>query len=93
MVDNVFVPASHTYSLAASPQAPGPLYHPRLLFTVAWAPTVANALGMARGAIDTFIELASQAHSTSSTTLRIRSVERSWTTSTISIKTALERQP
>jgi alkylation response protein AidB-like acyl-CoA dehydrogenase len=69
VVDNVFVPASHTYSLAASPQAPGPLYHPRLLFTVAWAPTVANALGMARGAIDTFIALASQAHSTSSTTL------------------------
>lgn len=69
VVDNVFVPAAHTFSLTAPPQAPGPLYHPRLLFAVAWTPTVANALGIARGAIDTFMGLAAQAHSTSSTTL------------------------
>jgi alkylation response protein AidB-like acyl-CoA dehydrogenase len=40
-----------------------------LLFVATWTATVANALGIARGAIDTFIELANRAHSTSSTTL------------------------
>jgi len=69
VVEDVFVPAAHTFALAEPPPVSSPLYHPRMLFVVAWTPTVANALGMARGAIDTFIALASQAHSTSSTTL------------------------
>lgn len=69
VVEDIFVPEAHTFSLAQPPATAGPLYHPRLLFVVAWTPTVANALGMARGAIDTFIALATQAHSTSSTTL------------------------
>jgi alkylation response protein AidB-like acyl-CoA dehydrogenase len=69
IVDDVFVPASHTFSFAEPPQAPGPLYHPRLLFVVTWTATVANALGIARGAIDAFIELATHARSTSSPTL------------------------
>jgi indole-3-acetate monooxygenase len=69
IVDDVFVPALHSFSLAEPPQAPGPLYHPRLLFVVLWAGTVANALGIARGAMDAFIVLATQAGSTSSPTL------------------------
>src|SRR5919109_1382031 len=69
IVDDVFVPAAHSLSLLEPPQAPGPLYHPRLLFVVLWTGTVANALGMARGAMDAFIELATQAHSTMSPTL------------------------
>jgi alkylation response protein AidB-like acyl-CoA dehydrogenase len=69
IVDEVFVPASHSFSLADPPRAPGPLYHPRLLFMVLWTGTVANALGMARGAMDAFIALASQARSTSAPTL------------------------
>ena len=69
IVDDVFVPASHSFSLLEPPQAPGPLYHPRLLFVVLWTGTVANALGIARGAMDAFIELATQARSTSSPTL------------------------
>jgi alkylation response protein AidB-like acyl-CoA dehydrogenase len=69
IVDEVFVPASHSFSLSEPPQAPGPLYHPRLLFVVLWTGTVANALGMARGAMDAFIALATQARSTSSPTL------------------------
>jgi alkylation response protein AidB-like acyl-CoA dehydrogenase len=69
IVDDVFVPASHTFSFAEPPQAVGPLYHPRLLFVVTWTATVANALGIARGAIDAFIELATHARSTSSPTL------------------------
>src|SRR5713101_1438415 len=69
IVDDVFVPASHSLSLLEPPQAPGPLYRPRLLFVVLWTGTVANALGIARGAMDAFIELATQARSTSSPTL------------------------
>jgi len=55
--------------LAEPPQAPGLLYHPRLLFVVLWTGTVANSLGIARGAMDAFIALATQAHSTMSPTL------------------------
>jgi indole-3-acetate monooxygenase len=69
IVDDVFVPAPHSFSLTEPPQAPGPLYHPRLLFVVLWTGTVANALGMARGAMDAFIALATQARSTMSPTL------------------------
>lgn len=69
IVDEVFVPASHSFSLADPPQAPGLLYHPRLLFVVLWTGTVANALGMARGAMDAFIALATQARSTSAPAL------------------------
>jgi alkylation response protein AidB-like acyl-CoA dehydrogenase len=69
IVDDVFVPAPHSFSLTEPPQAPGPLYHPRLLFVVLWTGTVANALGIARGAMDAFIALASQARSTMSPTL------------------------
>ena len=69
IVDDVLVPAAHSFSLTEPPQAPGPLYHPRLLFVVLWTGTVANSLGIARGAMDAFIELASQAHSTMSPTL------------------------
>ena len=69
IVDDVFVPAPHSFSLTEPPQAPGPLYHPRLLFVVLWTGTVANSLGIARGAMDAFIALATQARSTMSPTL------------------------
>jgi alkylation response protein AidB-like acyl-CoA dehydrogenase len=69
IVDNVFVPAPHSFSLVEPPQASGLLYHPRLLFVVLWTATVANALGIARGAMDAFIALATQARSSSSPTL------------------------
>lgn len=69
VVDDVFVPAAHSLSLAEPPQETGLLYHPRLMLINAWVPTVANALGIARGAIDAFIDLATQRGSTMSTTL------------------------
>jgi alkylation response protein AidB-like acyl-CoA dehydrogenase len=69
VVDDVFVPASHTLSLADPPHESGALYHPRLMLINAWVPTVGNALGIARGAIDAFVELATHRGSTSSTTL------------------------
>jgi alkylation response protein AidB-like acyl-CoA dehydrogenase len=69
IVDNVFVPTPHTFSFTEPPGEVGPLYHPRLLLVVAWTDTVGNALGMARGAIDAFIELATYHGSTSAPTL------------------------
>ena len=70
IVDDVFVPATHSCSpLTEPPQASGLLYHPRLLFVVLWTGTVANALGIARGAMDAFITLATQVGSSMSPTL------------------------
>jgi alkylation response protein AidB-like acyl-CoA dehydrogenase len=68
-VDIVFVPASHTVSFAAPPYTNGPLYSSRLLFVIAWTSPAANAMGIARGAIDAFIALATHQGSTSSATL------------------------
>jgi alkylation response protein AidB-like acyl-CoA dehydrogenase len=69
VVEDVFVPAAHSLSLAEAPQEAGLLYHPRLMMINAWVPTAGNALGIARGAIDTFIDLATHHGSTMSTTL------------------------
>lgn len=68
-VHDVFVPASHTSSLADVPHENGPLYMPRLFLTWVWTATVANALGIARGAMNAFVEMASAKASTSSPTL------------------------
>ncbi|MCI0878969.1 MAG: acyl-CoA dehydrogenase family protein [Chloroflexi bacterium] len=73
VVDDVFVPMERTFSLSEPPQEAGPLYHPRLSLVAIWAVTAANLLGMARGAMDCFVELATKAGSTmSSTRLRDR---------------------
>ena len=72
-VEDWFVPEEHTFSLTDPPVEKGPLYHPRLVMVAVWTPYVANLLGMARGAMDAFIELAAEAGSTHSTaTLRER---------------------
>jgi indole-3-acetate monooxygenase len=68
IIDEVFVPTAHTFSLGARPQESGPLYHPQLLLVTLWTSTVANALGIARGAMDSFIELATCTSSTGSLT-------------------------
>src|SRR5439155_8152980 len=59
---------AHTFSLGARPQESGPLYHPQLLLVTLWTSTVANALGIARGAMESFIELATCTSSTGSPT-------------------------
>ena len=69
VVENVFVPEERTWELFGPSQEASPLYNPRLFFVMGWTPVVANALGMARGAMDAFVELATQAGTTSSTTL------------------------
>lgn len=68
-VHDVFVPAAHSYSLADPPRETGTLYHPRMLLISLWTGTAANALGIARGAIDAFISLAADVSSTMSTAL------------------------
>ncbi|HEY1933214.1 MAG TPA: acyl-CoA dehydrogenase family protein [Acetobacteraceae bacterium] len=69
VVDDMFVPAAHSFSLAEPSREAGPLYHPRMVMVVLWTTTAANALGIARGAIDAFVDLAGRASSTMSTAL------------------------
>jgi alkylation response protein AidB-like acyl-CoA dehydrogenase len=72
VVDGVFVPTAHDVSRSKPPQASGKLfsvYNERLGQGATWSNTAANALGIARGAIDTFIDLATSTGSTMSTTL------------------------
>ena len=69
VVDDVFVPMERTFSLSEPPQEAGPLYHPRLALVAPFLGASANLLGMARGAMDCFVELATQSGSTMSTTL------------------------
>jgi indole-3-acetate monooxygenase len=68
-VSDVFVPATYTSSLADPQQQPGPLYIPRLFLTWVWTATVANAFGIARGAMNAFVAMAASKASTSSTAL------------------------
>jgi alkylation response protein AidB-like acyl-CoA dehydrogenase len=69
VVDDVFIPAEHAFSLSEPARQEGLLYHPRLLMIAAWSLNVGNALGIARGAMDSFISLATDRGSTSSATL------------------------
>jgi alkylation response protein AidB-like acyl-CoA dehydrogenase len=66
---DVFVPESHSCALGAPPREKGLLYEPRLNLSWLWVATVGNAIGIARGALDAFAELASTKSSTMSTTL------------------------
>jgi indole-3-acetate monooxygenase len=68
-VEDVFVPSNRTTSAMETPFAQGPLYQPRMALTVLWATTAATALGIARGAIDCLIDMASTEASTQSATL------------------------
>jgi indole-3-acetate monooxygenase len=66
VVDDVFVPASNTGSLAEPPMQTGNLYRLRAWFPVALSLFSANALGIARGAVDSLVEIANQRASTRS---------------------------
>jgi alkylation response protein AidB-like acyl-CoA dehydrogenase len=68
VVDDVFVPQAHTFSLLDAVSQTSPLYHPRMMLVSSGATTSATALGLARGAIDTFCHLAADTASTMSTT-------------------------
>lgn len=77
-VSDFFVPDEHSFSVAEPPREQGPLYHPRMFLTGAFALNAGNALGMARGAMDAFVEMANQMASTNTAAmLRDRPVVQS----------------
>ena len=67
---NVFVPTRHTYTRGDPACHPGPLYNSSQTSTLlSWTLSAANALGMARGSMNAFLELATGSGSTDSKTL------------------------
>jgi alkylation response protein AidB-like acyl-CoA dehydrogenase len=69
ILEEVFVAAEQTVSVFEPPPCPNPLYTPRLFVVTLWTPFAGNALGMARGAVDAFIDLATRVGSASAPTL------------------------
>ena len=69
VVDDQFVAKEHSFSWYDEPCDPAPLFNRRFVMVAIWALNVATSLGMARGAIDAFVDLASSTGSTSSPTL------------------------
>ena len=66
----VFVPEDHTYTRGAPAHYDGPLYTPpQSAIVLGWTLSAANTLGMARGAMNTFVDLATDSGSTDSPTL------------------------
>ncbi len=68
-VKDVLVPERLSALSDGAPYETGPLYNRRMWNVTLWTPTAANALGIARGAIDCLIEIASTQASTLSTSL------------------------
>lgn len=64
---NVFVPAHHSYQRGDPSHHPGPLYNPsQTSILISWTLAAANALGMARGAMNAFHDLATGSGTTNS---------------------------
>ncbi len=57
VVDDVFVPAGRCFALLDQPNEPGPLFNPRAFWVFIMAPDAACLMGIARGAMDTFVDL------------------------------------
>ena len=67
---DVFVPFDHTYTRGAPAHYEGALYTPaQSAIVFGWTLSAANTLGMARGAMNTFVDLATDSGSTDSPTL------------------------
>ncbi len=69
LIEEAFVPSERTFLLYDPPTLEGPHYDPRTVTVISWTLTAANALGMARGAMDTFVRLATESGSTAAPTL------------------------
>ncbi len=69
IVDDVVVPEAFSVLSDDKPREMGPLYHPRAWFVHLWTPSAANALGIARGAIDNLRMIAATEASTLSPSL------------------------
>jgi alkylation response protein AidB-like acyl-CoA dehydrogenase len=64
---NVFVPAHHSYRRGDPSYHPGPLYNPaQTAILISWTLAAGNALGMARGAMNAFHDLATGSGTTNS---------------------------
>jgi indole-3-acetate monooxygenase len=63
-VDDVFVPAARSCLSDDPPCETGPLFNQRAWYVHVWTPSAANALGIARGAIDSLAEIAATEAST-----------------------------
>jgi indole-3-acetate monooxygenase len=68
-VEDAFVPAERSCPSDAPPAETGPLFNRRAWYVTVWTPSAANALGIARGAIDSLAELAASEASTLSAQL------------------------
>ena len=68
-VDDVIVPPERSVLSDDPPCETGPLYNRRTWYVHLWTPSAANALGIARGAIDALAEIAATEASTMSTNL------------------------
>jgi indole-3-acetate monooxygenase len=68
-VDDVFVPAARSCLSDDAPKETGPLYNRRAWYVNLWTPSAGNALGIARGAIDSLAEIAATEASTMSANL------------------------
>ena len=68
-IEDVFVPEARSCLSDAPPSQTGPLFNRRAWYVHLWTPSAANALGIARGAIDSLKELATSEASTLSTSL------------------------
>jgi alkylation response protein AidB-like acyl-CoA dehydrogenase len=66
MVDDVFVPARRSCLPDDTPAETGPLYNRRAWYATVWTPSAANALGIARGAIESLADIAATEASTMS---------------------------
>ncbi len=66
---DLFVPTERTYVRGTPACHDGPLYNPQTALLTSWALAAANALGMARGAMNAFIQMATNVGSTNSSTL------------------------
>lgn len=64
VIDEAFVPGERTFLLYDLSCLDGPLYDPRTVLVTSWALVAANALGMARGAMDAFVRLTTESGST-----------------------------
>jgi alkylation response protein AidB-like acyl-CoA dehydrogenase len=72
VLEEVFVPRERVGYRRWVDQRDEPLYDPRLAMVAAWAPTAGVACGMARGAVDTLVELGGIATTGSVVPLRER---------------------
>jgi alkylation response protein AidB-like acyl-CoA dehydrogenase len=69
VIDDVFVPAERSALSSAKPAEATPLFNHRAWYVHLWTPSAANALGIARGAIDELKAIATTEASTLNTAL------------------------